>query len=66
MKDFTKAAYILGIEICRDRSRRLIGLRHSTCIDKVLKKFKIDVTKKGFLVSYQCCMALYLPRLRVQ
>ena len=35
MKDLGEAAYILGINIYRDRSRRLIGLSQSTYIDKV-------------------------------
>ena len=33
MKDLGEAAYILGIKIYRDRSRRLIGLSQSTYID---------------------------------
>ena len=49
MKDLGEAAYILGIRIYRDRSRRLIGLPQSTYLDKVLKKFKMDQAKKGFL-----------------
>ena len=43
-----KLLYILGIKIYRDRSRRLIGLSQSTYLDKVLKKFKMDQSKKGF------------------
>ena len=35
MKDLGEAAYILGIKIYRDRSRRLIGLSQSTYLDKV-------------------------------
>ena len=53
MKDLDKAAYILGIKIYRDRSRRLIGLSQSTYLDKVLKKFKMDQAKKGFLPVLQ-------------
>ena len=49
MKDLGEAAYILGIKIYRDRSRHLIGLSQSTYLDKVLKKFKMDQAKKGFL-----------------
>ena len=49
MKDLSEAAYILGIKIYRDRSSRLIGLSQSTYLDKVLKKFKMDQSKKGFL-----------------
>ena len=36
MKDLGEAAYILGIKIYRDRSRRLIALSQSTYLDKVL------------------------------
>ncbi|KAK1666589.1 hypothetical protein QYE76_054748 [Lolium multiflorum] len=32
-----------------DRSRRLIGLSQSTYLDKILKKFRMDESKKGFL-----------------
>src|SRR3954467_992996 len=49
MKDLGEAAYILGIKIYRDRSRRLIGLSQSTYIDKVLKRFNMHEAKKGFL-----------------
>ena len=33
----------------RSRSRRLIGLSQSTYLDKVLKKLRMDQSKKGFL-----------------
>jgi len=49
MKDLGEASYILGIKIYRDRSKRLIGLSQSTYIDKVLKKFRMDESKKGFI-----------------
>lgn len=49
MKDLGEAAYILGIRIYRDRSRRLIGLSQSTYVDKVLKRFNMNDAKKGFL-----------------
>ena len=49
MKDLGEAAYILGIKIYRDRSRPLIGLSQSTYLDKVLKEFKMDQSKKEFL-----------------
>ena len=49
MKDLGEAAYILGIKIYRDRSRRLIGLSQDTYIDKVLKRFCMEEAKKGFL-----------------
>ncbi|KAJ9566410.1 hypothetical protein OSB04_002376 [Centaurea solstitialis] len=44
-----EAAYILGIKIYRNRSRRLIGLSQSTYIDKILKRFRMDESKKGFI-----------------
>ena len=49
MKDLGGATYILGIKIYRDRSRRLLGLSQSTYIDKVLKRFSMQESKKGFL-----------------
>ena len=53
MEDLGEAAYILGIKIYRDRSRRLIGLSQSTYLGKVLKKFKTDQSKKRFLPVLQ-------------
>ncbi|GJX36641.1 retrotransposon protein, putative, ty1-copia subclass [Tanacetum coccineum] len=47
MKDLGEAAYILGIKIYRDRSRRLIGLSQNAYIDKILKRFKMDTSKRG-------------------
>ena len=52
MKDHGEASSILGI-IYRDRSRRLIGLSQSTYLDKILKRFKMDQAKKGFLPVLQ-------------
>ncbi|KAL3523497.1 hypothetical protein ACH5RR_016331 [Cinchona calisaya] len=49
MKDLGEAAYILGIKIYRDRSQKLIGLSQSTYIDKVLKRFSMQDSKRGFL-----------------
>ena len=53
MKDLSEAAYILGVKIYRDRSKCLIGLSQSTYLDKILKKFKMDQAKKGFLPVLQ-------------
>ncbi|KAK8980873.1 hypothetical protein V6N11_048003 [Hibiscus sabdariffa] len=47
MKDLGEAAYILGVKIYRDRSRRLLGLSQSTYIDKVLKHFSMEESKRG-------------------
>ncbi|KAJ9545825.1 hypothetical protein OSB04_025532 [Centaurea solstitialis] len=49
MKDLGEAAYILGIKIYRNRSRRLIGLSQSTYIDKILKRFRMNESKKEFI-----------------
>ena len=53
MDDLGESAYILGIKIYRDTSRRLIGLSQSTYLDKVVKKFKMDRAKNGFLPMLQ-------------
>ncbi|GJW46620.1 retrotransposon protein, putative, ty1-copia subclass [Tanacetum coccineum] len=47
MKDLGEAAYILGIKIYRDRSRRLIGLCQSAYIKKILKRFHMDHARKA-------------------
>nr|GEV92332.1 hypothetical protein [Tanacetum cinerariifolium] len=49
IKDLGEAAYILGIKIYRDRSRQLIGLSQSAYIDKILKKYNMHNSKKGYL-----------------
>jgi hypothetical protein len=49
MKDLGEATYILGIRIYRDRSKSLIGLSQDTYIDKVLKWFNMEQSKKWFL-----------------
>nr|GFB40522.1 hypothetical protein [Tanacetum cinerariifolium] len=49
MKDLGEAAYILGIKIYRYRSRQLIGLSKSAYIDKILKKYNMHNSKKGYL-----------------
>jgi hypothetical protein len=53
MKDLGEAVYILGIKIYWDRSRRLIGLSQSTYRDKILKRFRMEDSKKGFLPMLQ-------------
>ncbi|GJW17607.1 retrotransposon protein, putative, ty1-copia subclass [Tanacetum coccineum] len=47
MKDLGEAAYILGIKIYRDSSRRLIGLCQSAYIKKILKRYHIKNSKRG-------------------
>ncbi|GKB85217.1 retrotransposon protein, putative, ty1-copia subclass, partial [Tanacetum coccineum] len=42
-----EAAFILGIKIYRDRSKRLIGLSQNAYMDKILKRYKMDNSKRG-------------------
>jgi hypothetical protein len=49
MKDLGEASYILDIKIYRDRSKMLIGLTQDAYIDKVLNRFNMQDSKKGFL-----------------
>nr|GFB28572.1 retrotransposon protein, putative, Ty1-copia subclass [Tanacetum cinerariifolium] len=47
MKDLGKVAYILGIRIYQDRSKRLIGLCQSAYIEKILKRYCMENSKRG-------------------
>nr|GEW70643.1 hypothetical protein [Tanacetum cinerariifolium] len=47
MKDLGEAAYILGIKIYRDRSKRLVGLCQSAYIEKILKRYCMENSKRG-------------------
>nr|GEW90203.1 retrotransposon protein, putative, Ty1-copia subclass [Tanacetum cinerariifolium] len=47
MKDLGEAAYILKIKIYRDRSKRLIGLCQSAYIEKILKRYCMENSKRG-------------------
>src|SRR3954449_9399525 len=49
MKDLGEAAYILGIKIYRDRPNRRLALSQNTYIDKILKRFSMDNSKRGLL-----------------
>jgi hypothetical protein len=49
IKNLGEVAYILGIKIYRDRSKRLIGLSQDVYIDKILNWFNMQDSKKGFL-----------------
>ena len=51
--DLGEAAYILSIKIYRDRSRRLINFSMSTYLNKILKWFKMEQSKKEFLPVLQ-------------
>ncbi|GJW91997.1 zinc finger, CCHC-type containing protein [Tanacetum coccineum] len=47
MKDLGEAAYILGIKLYRVRSKGLIGLFQSAYIEKILKRFYVENSKRG-------------------
>nr|GEV33751.1 retrotransposon protein, putative, Ty1-copia subclass [Tanacetum cinerariifolium] len=42
-----EVAFILGIKIYRDRSRRLIGLSQNAYLDKILKRYRMDNSKRS-------------------
>jgi hypothetical protein len=46
MNDLGKAAYILGIKIYRDRTKPLIGLSQDTYLDKVVRRFQMENSKR--------------------
>ncbi|GKF96670.1 retrotransposon protein, putative, ty1-copia subclass [Tanacetum coccineum] len=48
MKDLGEAVHILGINIIRDRSKWLIALSQSAYLEKILKRFRMDNSKKGY------------------
>ncbi|GJR18249.1 retrotransposon protein, putative, ty1-copia subclass [Tanacetum coccineum] len=49
IKDLGEEAFILGIKIYRDRSKRLIGLGQNAYMDKILKRYKMDNSKRGHI-----------------
>ena len=49
MKDQGEATYILRIKIYKDRYRKLLGLSQSTYRDKMLNRFSMEQSKRGFI-----------------
>ncbi|GJY25251.1 hypothetical protein Tco_0399977 [Tanacetum coccineum] len=49
MKDLGEAAFILGIKIYRDRSKRLIGLGQNAYMNKILRRYRMDNSKRGHI-----------------
>nr|GEU55204.1 retrotransposon protein, putative, Ty1-copia subclass [Tanacetum cinerariifolium] len=49
MKDLGEAAFILEIKIYRDRSKRLTELGQNAYMDKILKRYKMDNFKRGYI-----------------
>nr|GEW67383.1 hypothetical protein [Tanacetum cinerariifolium] len=59
MKDLREAAFILGIKIYKLRSRRSIGLSQNAYLNKILKRYRMDNSKRGSIpicrIHYVCC-----------
>nr|GEU70435.1 hypothetical protein [Tanacetum cinerariifolium] len=53
MKDLGEAAYILRIKIYRDRSRRLTGLCQSAYIEKILKRYCMENSKRESILMQE-------------
>ncbi|GJY95102.1 retrotransposon protein, putative, ty1-copia subclass [Tanacetum coccineum] len=49
IKYLGEAAFILGIKIYKDRSKRLIRLGQNAYMDKILKRYKMDNSKRGHI-----------------
>jgi len=49
MKDLGEAAYVLGIQIFRDRKNKQLALSQASYIDKVMDRFAMQNSKKGYL-----------------
>ena len=47
MKDLGEASFVLGIEINRNRSYRLLGLSQRTYVDRILERFNMQQCKPG-------------------
>ena len=47
MKDLGEAHYVLGIEITRDRKRKLLGLSQKGYIERVLNRFNMEKCNKA-------------------
>ncbi|GJX81116.1 retrotransposon protein, putative, ty1-copia subclass, partial [Tanacetum coccineum] len=52
-EDLGEAAYILGIKIYRDRSKRLIGLCQGAYIEKILKRYFMENSKRGTILMQE-------------
>nr|GEU96726.1 hypothetical protein [Tanacetum cinerariifolium] len=46
MMDLGKAVFIVGIEIYKDRSKRIIALGQNAYMENILEKYKIDNSKR--------------------
>ena len=61
MKDLGEASYVLGIQIIRDHSKKLLALSQASYIDKVLARFSMQnakgllPTRHGIILSKEQC-----------
>ncbi|GJY10927.1 retrotransposon protein, putative, ty1-copia subclass [Tanacetum coccineum] len=53
MKDLGEASFILGIKIYRDKLKQLIGLSQSAYMGKILKRFRMDTSKRGYILMQE-------------
>nr|GEZ71024.1 hypothetical protein [Tanacetum cinerariifolium] len=53
MKDLGEATFILGIKIYKDRSERLIRHGQNAYMDKILKRYKMDNSKRGHILMQE-------------
>ncbi|GJS50402.1 retrotransposon protein, putative, ty1-copia subclass [Tanacetum coccineum] len=60
MKDLGEAAFILGIKIYENRTKRLIGLGQNAYIDKILKRYRMDNSKRVISFCPPCKKDLIL------
>ena len=49
MKDLREASYILRIKVHRDRSKKMLDLSQKLYIEKVLKRFSMENSKRKLL-----------------
>ncbi|KAL0540186.1 hypothetical protein IC582_024419 [Cucumis melo] len=49
IKDLGEAQYVLGIQIIRDRKKKMLALSQATYIDKMLVRYLMQNSKKGLL-----------------
>ena len=49
IKDLEEASYIIGIQIYRDRSKRMLSLSQSRYIDTIVKRFRMKNFKRDLM-----------------
>ena len=72
MKDMGEAHFMLGIEIVRDRSKKLLGFSQESYIKKILKQFRMENSKpidtpveKGSALCLNQCPKTYEEKKRM-